>query len=265
MTRSARVAAWLQQQGVAADTLVGVCMSRAPEMIAALLGVLRAGGAYVALDPAYPEARTEFVLNHSGASIVLRDGSLDGMAAAAPFVPAAVKPSQLAYVLYTSGSTGTPKGVAIEHRSPVALIEWAQTVWTPEELRGVLAGTSICFDLSVFEIFLPLSVGGTVILADTVLDLPTLDARDRVTLVNTVPSAIDALLHQRAIPSGVRVVNLAGEPLTTELADRLYDLPGIEKVYDLYGPSEDTTYSTFVLRRRGEPQTIGRPIANTQL
>lgn len=265
MARSARVAAWLRQRGVAADTLVGVCMERGPDMIAALLGVLRAGGAYVALDPAYPEARTEFVLKDSGAGIVLRDGCVDSMPEVATFEPAAVRPSDLAYVLYTSGSTGTPKGVAIEHRSPVALLEWAQTVWTPEELAGVLAGTSICFDLSVFEIFLPLSVGGTVILADTVLDLPGLEARNRVTLVNTVPSAIDALLHQRAIPTSVRVVNLAGEPLPTELVDRLYDVATVEKVYDLYGPSEDTTYSTFALRRRGEPPTIGRPIANTRL
>ena len=168
-------------------------------------------------------------------------------------------------MLYTSGSTGRPKGVAIEHRSPVALIQWARSVWSLDELRGVLAGTSICFDLSVFEIFLPLSIGGAVILADTVLDLPALECRELVTLINTVPSAIDALLSQGGLPASVRVINLAGEPLTTELADRVYDVPSVAKVYDLYGPSEDTTYSTFALRRRGDPATIGRPIANTRL
>jgi amino acid adenylation domain-containing protein/non-ribosomal peptide synthase protein (TIGR01720 family) len=271
MARADHAARLLQQKGVGVETLVGVCMSRTPDMIAALLGVLRAGGAYVALDPAYPVARTEYVLDHSGATIVLRDGALDEAVADKPeglspqgLFPQ-VTPSNLAYVLYTSGSTGQPKGVAIEHRSPAALIAWAQSVWSPAELRGVLAGTSICFDLSVFEIFLPLSVGGTVILANNVLELPNLVDRDHVTLINTVPSAIDALLHQRAIPAGVRVVNLAGEPLTTELADRIYDVPTIEKVYDLYGPSEDTTYSTFILRRRGDAPSIGRPIANTRL
>ncbi len=264
MARAAKAALLLQQKGVATETLVGVCMSRTPDMIAALLGILQAGGAYVALDPAYPAARTEFVIADSGASIVLKDGDLDE-AVAGQFRPPAVNPSNLAYVLYTSGSTGQPKGVAIEHRSPAALIAWAQSVWSPAELSGVLAGTSICFDLSVFEIFLPLSIGGTVVLANNVLELPNLADRAHVTLINTVPSAIDALLIQRALPPSVRIVNLAGEPLTTELADRIYDVPTVEKVYDLYGPSEDTTYSTFILRRRGDPPSIGRPIANTRL
>ncbi|MDP2052410.1 MAG: condensation domain-containing protein, partial [Acidobacteriota bacterium] len=247
MARVDRAALLLQQKGVGTETLVGVCMSRTPDMVAALLGVLKAGGAYVALDPAYPAARTEYVIADSGATIVLEDGALDetlsqdkpeGLSPqTSPFVPPAVTPSNLAYVLYTSGSTGQPKGVAIEHRSPAALIEWAKSVWTPVELSGVLAGTSICFDLSVFEIFLPLSIGGTVVLANNVLELPALVDRGHVTLINTVPSAIDALLHQRAIPPSVRIVNLAGEPLTTELADRIYDVPTVDKVFDLYGPS----------------------------
>ncbi len=265
MAKVDRAALLLQQKGVGTETLVGVCMSRTPDMVAALLGVLKAGGAYVALDPAYPAARTEYVIADSGAAIVLKDGDLDQDVTLEKFTPPAVGPSNLAYVLYTSGSTGQPKGVAIEHRSPAALIAWAQSVWSPADLSGVLAGTSICFDLSVFEIFLPLSVGGTVVLSDNVLELPNLADRAHVTLINTVPSAIDALLIQRALPSSVRIVNLAGEPLTTELADRIYDVPTVEKVYDLYGPSEDTTYSTFILRRRGDAPSIGRPIANTRL
>ena len=265
MARVDRAALLLQQQGVGIETLVGVCMSRTPEMVVALLAVLKAGGTYVALDPAYPAARTEYVIADSKAALVLRDGDLDRHPAAGTFEPPAITATHLAYVLYTSGSTGQPKGVAIEHRSPAAFVAWAQSVWSAEELGGVLAGTSICFDLSVFEIFVPLSTGGAVILADNVLVLPVLADRNKVTLINTVPSAVDALLIQQAIPASVRTVNLAGEPLTAELADRIYDVPTVEKVYDLYGPSEDTTYSTYRLRRRGEPASIGRPISNTRL
>ncbi|HEU4558944.1 MAG TPA: amino acid adenylation domain-containing protein, partial [Longimicrobium sp.] len=132
------------------------------------------------------------------------------------------------------------------------------------ELSGVLAATSISFDLSVFEIFLPLSLGGCVIVVENALALPRSAAADRVRLVNTVPSAIAALLQSDGIPPGVRTVSLAGEPLRAELVDALYARGGIERVYDLYGPSEDTTYSTWTLRRAGGPATIGRPISNTR-
>ncbi|HEU4883861.1 MAG TPA: condensation domain-containing protein, partial [Longimicrobium sp.] len=136
-------------------------------------------------------------------------------------------------------------------------------VYSDEELSGVLASTSICFDLSVYELFLPLVRGGRVVVAENALALAHSAAAGEVRLVNTVPSAIAALLKDGAIPAGVRTVNLAGEPLRAELVDALY-AHGIERVYDLYGPSEDTTYSTFTLRRAGGPASIGTPISNTQ-
>ena len=174
-------------------------------------------------------------------------------------------PENVAYLIYTSGSTGRPKGVALEHRSLVALVQWAGDVYAAEELAGVLASTSICFDLSLFEIFVPLSRGGTVIVADDALQLTELPSHDEVTLVNTVPSAMAELVRQGAIPASVRTVNLAGEPLRTELVRLLYEGGSVERVYDLYGPSEDTTYSTVALRCAEGPETIGGPIANTRL
>ena len=117
----------------------------------------------------------------------------------------------------------------------------------------------------MFELFVPLSCGGTVILADNALQLPGLPARHEVTLINTVPSAIAELLSMGGVPESVRTVNLAGEPLSTRMVQQLYNLGTIQKVYDLYGPSEDTTYSTFALRSPNGPATIGRPIANTQV
>ena len=281
--RANRLAHQLIALGVGPDAPVAIALERSFAMIVALLAVLKAGGAYVPLDPAYPAERLTFMLEDSGARILLTQEDLvqrlprtaehtlrlDGDGAGDAGQPTTnpernVAPEHLAYIIYTSGSTGQPKGVAIEHRNAAAFLAWGRSVWSPAELAGVLAGTSICFDLSIFEIFLPLSVGGAVILAETVLKLPELAAREQVTLVNTVPSAIDALLRQRALPASVRVVNLAGEPLTTELADRVYAVATVGKVYDLYGPSEDTTYSTCKLRRLGEPPSIGRPIGNTQ-
>ena len=117
----------------------------------------------------------------------------------------------------------------------------------------------------MFELFVPLCRGGTAILADNLLELPGLPARREVTLINTVPSAITELLRMGGIPESVRTVNLAGEPLSTGLVQQLYNLRTIQKVYDLYGPSEDTTYSTYALRSPNGPATIGRPIANTQI
>src|SRR6185436_6223763 len=127
------------------------------------------------------------------------------------------------------------------------------------------ASTSICFDLSVYELFLPLSVGGRVVIAADALQLANADWQTELTLINTVPSAIAELLRLKGIPESVRVVNLAGEPLPQTLVQQLYELGTIERVYDLYGPSEDTTYSTFALRSPHGTATIGRPIANTQV
>src|SRR6185295_14952109 len=159
-------------------------------------------------------------------------------------------PENLAYVLFTSGSTGTPKGVAVTHRSAVELVRWAGRVFSPQELAGVLASTSLSFDLSVFEIFVPLCWGGTVILAQNALELPELAARDRVTLVNTVPSALLELVRSGSLGASVRTVNLAGEALARSLADQIYATGTVERVWNLYGPSEDTTYSTFSLVAR---------------
>ena len=122
-----------------------------------------------------------------------------------------------AYVIYTSGSTGKPKGVAIEHRSATTLLYWARDVFPSDDLAGVLASTSIYFDLSVFELFAPLSWGGTVILAKDALHLPTLPGAKDVTLLNTVPSAMAALLRMGGVSTSVRTVNLAGEALQHNL------------------------------------------------
>jgi len=272
----------LRRLGVGPEVRVGILTERRPEMVAALLGTLKAGGAYLPLDPAYPRERLAFLLADGQAPVVLAQRSLAGLlpadvgrvawlggegegegasSAALPSVRGFCHPEQLAYVIYTSGSTGIPKGVGIRHGSAVARLAWALASYG-DRLSGVLAATSICFDLSVFELFAPLAWGGTVILAENALSLPGLAAAGTARLLNTVPSALSELVRAGGVPESVRVVNLAGEPLRRELVNRLYELPWIEAVYNLYGPSEDTTYSTGCLVGREESvePSIGRPL-----
>ncbi|MBZ5526231.1 MAG: amino acid adenylation domain-containing protein, partial [Acidobacteriia bacterium] len=293
--RSHDLALYLQSMGVQPDSVVGLCVERSLEMIVGLLGILQAGGAYVPLDPAYPEERLAYMLRDSQAGIVLTQEKLQeklntfmpanakvicmdrqwpeisacvaGLKAKKVQLQQQVRPHHLAYVIYTSGSTGQPKGVAIEHHSPVTLVHWAGAVYSREELGGVLASTSICFDLSVYEIFVTLAHGGRIILAPNALGLVHLSGKEKesVTLINTVPSAMEELMRLGAVPDSVRTINLAGEPLSAALVDKIYETTAVDKVYDLYGPSEDTTYSTYVLRKKGGLPTIGRPIANTQI
>jgi amino acid adenylation domain-containing protein len=282
--RANRLAHHLQRRGVGPEVRVGLCLERGVEMVAAILAVLKAGGTYVPLDPAYPRERLAFMLADSSAAVLLTHSALRDVLPAGDDVRSIcldtawpeieneraddpegrAHPENLAYLIYTSGSTGVPKGVAIEHRNAAALLGWAWNVFSADELDGVLASTSICFDLSVYELFVPLSRGGRVIVVENAIALPTSAAAERVRLINTVPSAAAALLKMGGIPAGVRTINLAGEPLKQELVDALYALDGIERVYDLYGPSEDTTYSTWTLRKAGGEANIGRAIHNSQ-
>lgn len=281
-----QLAHYLSEIGVGAEVLVGICLERSLDLVVGLLAVLKAGGAYVPLDPTYPQERLGFIMADAQISVLLTQSHLTQLLpqhTAQTVCPAAIKgklasystqnllgqttTTNLAYVIYTSGSTGRPKGVAIEHRSTAALIRWASKVYTAAELAGVLASTSICFDLSVFELFVTLCLGGMVILAENALQLPQLSAAHQVTLVNTVPSAIAALLRTKGIPASVKTVNLAGEPLQNRLVQDLYQIPTIRQVYNLYGPSEDTTYSTVALMEPGsqESPSIGTPIDGTQV
>jgi amino acid adenylation domain-containing protein/thioester reductase-like protein len=280
-----QLAHYLKELGVKPETLVGICVDRSLEMIIALLGILKAGGAYVPLDPAYPENRLTSIAEDAGFPILLTQQHLleilpqhkaktvyineeweTFLEQPKDNLETEIAPDNLSYVLYTSGSTGKPKGVAIEHRNTVALIEWAKEFFTSEQLKGVLASTSLCFDLSVFELFVTLCCGGKVILAQNALQLPKLIAASQVTLINTVPSAIATLLRLNGIPLSVNTINLAGEPLKNTLVQELYQLDHVKQVINLYGPTEDTTYSTVAVIPKGwkDIPLIGRPISNTE-
>jgi amino acid adenylation domain-containing protein len=294
--RSADLASHLQSLGVGPEVPVGIFLERDAELVVALLATLRAGGFYVPMDPAYPSERLSFMLEDSGCRIVLTSESLapklpengagEGPVLVDPAQPTGsdegahtkeasrgprgldpgVLPGNLAYLIYTSGSTGRPKAVAIEHHSAVVLMHWSRREFSPLELGGMLAATSITFDMSVFELFAPLCWGGTVILAANALALPKLPAKEEVRVVDTVPSAIAELLRMGALPPSVVTVNLGGEAVPRALADRIYAQPGIERLYNVYGPSEDTTFSTWELieRQSERAPAIGRPLDGEQ-
>jgi amino acid adenylation domain-containing protein len=267
------------------NCLIAIAVERSLDMVIGLLAILKAGCAYVPIDPNYPAARIRYMLEDSAAPLLLTQSHLKPQLPAfermvvcldatefanQPLVNPDMKPqvTDLAYVIYTSGSTGKPKGVAIEHLSSIQLIHWAHQVFDSAQLGGVLASTSICFDLSIFELFVPLSQGGSVIVVKDALQLQeTNETLLPMTLLNTVPSAATALLNADAIPNSVQVINLAGEPLKKDLVQALYKATSAQHIYNLYGPSEDTTYSTFTCVAQDSPEapTIGKPIANTRI
>ncbi|MBJ6766233.1 amino acid adenylation domain-containing protein, partial [Myxococcaceae bacterium JPH2] len=268
--------AWrLRAAGVSAEEKVGVSAARTWELVVAVLGVLKAGGAYVPLDASYPRERLERMVEDAKPRVVVGQREvLEGLGLrgvervelgeerAEEGPKGGVSARQLAYVLYTSGSTGRPKGVGVEHRSAVSFVRWSWEAFGDEEMRGVLGATSLNFDLSVFEVFGPLTRGGKVVVVGSALEMGEVEGKG-VTLVNTVPSAMREGVRGGWVPKSVRVVNLAGEALTRELVEEIgRGAPWVARVVNLYGPTEDTTYSTSAEVRRGEKKEpgIGRPL-----
>ncbi len=266
---SGRVAAGLQAQNVVPGDRVGVCLPRSANLVAVLLGIWRAGAAYVPLDPNYPSERLEYIWRDSDARRVIAadaDGFGDRGVALAELLNAEhalaevpSSPERISHVIYTSGSTGAPKGVMVTQANTAALIQWASDSFSADDCVGVLASTSVCFDLSVFELFLPLVVGGTSVLVDNLLALrePT---PAPVSLINSVPSVVSEFLRHARLPDTARTLCLAGEPLSNALVARALDQSQLRRVLDLYGPSECTTYSTMAERHPDRPATIGRAI-----
>jgi amino acid adenylation domain-containing protein len=283
--RANQLARYLRQRGTGPEVRVGICTARCPAMVVGILGTLKAGGTYVPIDPNYPTDRVGYLLEDSGAKLILTSNQIGkathqwsseaidlhddwaqiGLESASKLQPT-TSADNLAYVIYTSGSTGKPKGVCLQHEGTAAFLNSAHTVFAEDRLRGVLASSSICFDLSIFDIFLPLCFGGRMVLVDNALALSGMGDQELISMLLTVPSVMQSLLKSDSLPSWIETVNLCGEPLPWEVVDGLYSSCAVGEVYNQYGPTETTTYSTLSLVG-ADPDTlsIGRPIADTSI
>ncbi|HEX9338501.1 MAG TPA: amino acid adenylation domain-containing protein, partial [Pseudonocardiaceae bacterium] len=298
-----RLARLLVERGAGPERFVALALPRSPHLIVALLAVLKAGAAYLPIDPAYPAERIAFMLGDTEPALVLTTAELAGRltdsaltdSALPDGVPmlalddkdvchamalssgadltdgdrrAPLTPGHPAYVIYTSGSTGRPKGVVVAHQCVADLAAWAATEFGASGLARVIASTSLNFDVSVFEIICPLLAGGAV---EIVADLLALAERPlelpRPSLISGVPSAFAQLLAQRALRTAADTVVLAGEALPAHLVREIRAaMPGC-RVANIYGPTEAAVYATAWYSNGHDPDRIppiGRPIANTR-
>jgi amino acid adenylation domain-containing protein len=278
--RANRLARFLCQAGAGPEVHVALCLARGPELIVALLAVLKSGAAYVPLDPGQPDARLLAMLEESQAALLLTESAqrqrfaalaitvLCPDAAAASLAGHAdtnlhsgVMPANLAYAIYTSGSTGAPKLIGVEHRSVVNFIHYTtQVVFRREDLAVVPFADAITFDPSVYRLFTVLTAGGSLILLSSLFDLPDSRWVAQLTSLGGAPSVLHSLLEGFVMPASLRMVSFGAEMPGEALLERLQQTPQLERLYNFYGPTEATiSCAGSLLAERSPAQAGGRP------
>lgn len=291
--RANQLARFLKRFGVGPDSLVGLCVERSPEMIVGILGILKAGAAYVPLDPTYPSERLSLMVQdanlfvlltqshlvdaippHNGPRLSL-DSDWDIIAKERRDGPAGrTTPDNLAYVIYTSGSTGEPRGLMIPHRGLVNYLSWCCETFEVSKGCGALLHSSSASDLTITSLFSPLMVGRTVFLVDDGIEnlVAALLARDNYSLVKIAPADLQALaelMPEDQVAGRVRALVIGGEALRMENLSFWRRHAPATRLIKEYGPAE-TVVGCAVYEVMGEdvtfgPVPIGSPIANTQL
>lgn len=287
-TQANRLAAYLQTLGVEPEVTVGICMDRSVEMLVGVLGILKAGGAYVPIDPAYPKERLSFLMQDANVGVLLTQTAIRANLPATAaqivnldrdwmsqipssdgFQPSGVTPDNLAYIIYTSGSTGKPKGVQIPHRNASNLLTAVRHQPGLSAADTLVSVTTLSFDIAVAELFLPLSVGARLVLAEREV---TTDGSKLINLMSAVSAT-----YLQATPATWRLLLAAGwsgkpdlkiistgEALPRDLASQLLDKGA--SLWNLYGPTETTIWSSgYHVESIEAPITIGYPLANTQM
>lgn len=295
--RANQLAHLLISAGIGPESLVAILLPRSPNLVVALLAVLKAGAAYLPLDPSYPQQRLSFMLADAQVPMLLTEEQqrslvpptstqvvcLDGewpqqLALQTRSNPEVlVSPRNLAYVIYTSGSTGKPKGAMNEHQAICNRLLWMQEALELGPTETVLQKTPYSFDVSVWEFFWPLLVGARLVLAEPgghqdPVYLKTLIATEQITTLHFVPSMLEVFLRAEGLEQAcrsVRRVVCSGEALGYSLQQRFYErMPESAELYNLYGPTEAAVdVSWWKCQPESERQVvpIGRPIANTRL
>jgi amino acid adenylation domain-containing protein len=296
-----QLARYLAGQGVVPGQVVGICMERGLQMVVGILGIVKAGGAYLPLDPNYPTERLRLMLEDAEPEVVLTEAELVGalpegrarviaiaekLDQIATYVGENLSPTELGlscehlvYVIYTSGSTGRPKGTAMRHRSMANLIQWHRSTFGSAEGQRVLQFAALSFDVAFQEIFSTLCTGGTLVLLDewvrrdtpALVELLTRQSIQRLFLPPLMLQSIaEYCKSASAVPQGLKDVITAGEQLriSTEIRE-LFERLGGCRLHNHYGPTE--THVVTALTLAGDSAAwpalppIGRPIANTQI
>lgn len=282
-----QLARFLRTRGIGAESRIGTCLDRGPDLIVALLGTMMAGAVYVPLDPRYPEERLRTMIEEAGVSTVLTNphfavrfsGSTAAVVSlnehrseiaqqASGPLDVVIHPESLAYLIFTSGSTGIPKAVGVEHRSLMNQLAWASDTLELSPEDRVLQKTSISFDASFMETVLPLSVGAVVVIArpggeydgDYLLKLMVEQA---VTYADLSPVHLEEILRHPASQDlkSLRIIVSGGDVLSPAVARQCArELPA--KLFNMYGPTETTIQSTYSLCARERVPRIGKPVAN---
>ncbi len=290
--RANQLAQYLIRHGAGPEDCLGISMERSVDMVVGLLAILKSGAAYVPLDPAYPKERLDFMLSDSGVRLVLTeqrfaetfhewdatpisiDAEWNKIAAESGSNPVTkVSPENLVYVIYTSGSTGRPKGVLLQHGGVVNCLTWLRENFALDESDRVVFKAALSFDASVWELFLPLTHGATVIIARPKGEqdadyLVSLIRESNVTTIHFIPSMFSVFLDQEGLEqiTSLKRISCGGEALSAESVERAFDRLKAE-LHNFYGPTEA---SIGCINWRCEPGRarrsvpIGRPINNTR-
>jgi amino acid adenylation domain-containing protein len=288
-----RLAHHLRRLGIGPEKVVALCIDRSPEVIIAILGVLKAGGGYLPLDVSLPPQRLEFMLEETSSSVILTTGKLADKipetkaailcldvnwpvleAESGDNLPLIAGPNGLAYIIYTSGSTGRPKGTLVQHSNLLNYIIWARDFYLQGEKLVFPLFSPLSFDLTVTSIFVPLVSGGSIVIYDE-SETPGLEVLDvirenRVDIIKLTPAHLTLLQAGNLRSERLRKMIVGGEDFKRSLAQGIYDLfDGLIEIYNEYGPTE-TTVGCMIhrfdpARDKESSVPIGQPIHNSQI